>query len=302
MPLRIGAAPCSWGVEFPDDPNNPPWEQVLDEAKEVGYGGIELGPVGYMPEDSSVLGDALGSRGLELVAGVVFRPFHNPDRWDDVIDGVKRTAQSLTAHGAGRMVFIDSIAPARAPFAGRSGAAPRLQGADLRSFIERLTVASKIGHEEYGLSVSIHAHAGGYIEFEDELDAALDAIDEDLLKVCLDSGHCAYAGFDPVAAYKRLAARIDYLHFKDVDLKVRKHVVDERIGFYDACAQGVFCNLGRGCVDFEALKESIDATGFDGWATIEQDCDPAGETSPVDDARINLEFLRSVDLAAAPDV
>ena len=300
MSLRIGAAPCSWGVEFPDDPNNPPWEQVLDEAKEVGYGGIELGPIGYMPEDTSMLGDALESCGLDLVAGVVFRPFHNPNAWDEVVDGVTRTARSLSAHGAERLVFIDSIAPARAPFAGRAGDAPRLEGAAFSAFIERLRVAAKIGHEEYGLTVSLHAHAGGYIEIEDELDAVLDAIDEDLLKVCLDSGHCAFAGFDPVATYKRLASRIDYLHFKDVDLKVREYVVAESVGFYDACAQGVFCNLGRGTVDFEALKQAIDESGFDGWATIEQDCDPAGATSPVDDARINLEYLRSVDLAALP--
>lgn len=300
MSLRIGAAPCSWGVEFPDDPNNPPWEQVLDEAKEVGYRGIELGPIGYMPEDPAMLGDALESRGLDLVAGVVFRPFHNPNAWGEVVDGVTRTARSLGAHGAERLVFIDSIAPARAPFAGRAGDAPRLEGAAFSAFVERLRVAAKIGHEEYGLTVSLHAHAGGYIEFEDELDAVLDAIDEDLLKVCLDSGHCAYAGFDPVATYQRLASRIDYLHFKDVDLKVRERVVAESVGFYDACAQGVFCNLGRGSVDFEALKQAIDESGFNGWATIEQDCDPAGATSPVDDARINLEYLRSVDLAALP--
>jgi len=300
MSLRIGAAPCSWGVEFPNDPNNPPWEQVLDEAKEVGYRGIELGPIGYMPEDPTMLGDALESRGLGLVAGVVFRPFHDPSAWDEVLDGVTRTARSLSAHGTERLVFIDSIAPARAPFAGRAGDAPRLEGAAFSAFVERLRVAAKIGREEYGLTVSLHAHAGGYIEFEDELDAVLDAIDEDLLKVCLDSGHCAYAGFDPVATYKRLASRIDYLHFKDVDLKIREHVVAESVGFYDACAQGVFCNLGRGSVDFEALKQAIDESGFNGWATIEQDCDPVGVTSPVDDARINLEYLRSVDLAALP--
>ncbi len=300
MPLRIGAAPCSWGVEFAGDPRNPHWRQVLDEAAQAGYQGIELGPVGYMPEDPEVLGEALAARGLELIAGVVFRPFHDPAAWDEVLDGVTRTARSLAAHGAGLMVFIDSIAPARAPFAGRPGDAPRLRGTALDGFIERLTAAAKVGHEEYGLSVSIHAHAGGYIEFEDELNAVLDAVDESLLKICLDSGHCAYAGFDPVAAYKRLAGRVDYLHFKDVDPAVRERVVAEGIGFYDACAQGVFCKLGLGAVDFEALKQAVEESGFSGWAAIEQDCDPAGETSPLADARYNLAFLRSAGIAEPP--
>ena len=34
---------------------------------------------------------------------------------------------------------------------------------------------------------------------------------------------------------------VEYLHFKDVDPTVRARVVANRIGFYDACAQGVFC-------------------------------------------------------------
>ena len=68
MQLSIGNAPCSWGVEFAGDPRNPPWTQVLDEARAAGYNGIELGPLGYMPEDPAVLGPALQARGLTLSA------------------------------------------------------------------------------------------------------------------------------------------------------------------------------------------------------------------------------------------
>ena len=99
MVLPIGAAPCSWGVEFPDSPQNPPWRRVLDEARAVGYRGIELGPVGYMPEDPEVLSEALASRELELVGGVVFRPFHNADAWDDVLDGVVRERVPIVVEG-----------------------------------------------------------------------------------------------------------------------------------------------------------------------------------------------------------
>jgi hypothetical protein len=34
-----------------------------------------------------------------------------------------------------------------------------------------------------------------------------------------------------------------------------------------------------------------------GWATVEQDCDPRGPTSPGEDARANLVFLNQVGLA-----
>ena len=297
MAFPIGAAPCSWGVEFPDSPANPPWEQVLDETRAVGYRGIELGPIGYMPEDPGILGEALESRELELVGGVVFRPFHDPEAWDDVLDGVVRTCKSLTAHGAERIVFIDSISPVRAPYAGRLNEAPRMTGGDLACFLERLRTAAKVCAEEYGLVPSLHAHAAGFIEFEDELERVLDAIDERLMKICLDTGHSIYAGFDPVAFYRRHSERVDYLHFKDIDPAVRERAVANQVGFYDACGQGVFCNLGKGAVNFPALKRALEDAGFGGWATIEQDCDPTGDTSPVDDAQINLDYLRSIGLS-----
>ena len=51
MTIRIGNAPCSWGVEFAQDPRNPAWRQVLQDCANAGYRGIELGPIGYMPEE-----------------------------------------------------------------------------------------------------------------------------------------------------------------------------------------------------------------------------------------------------------
>ena len=70
--IQIGNAPCSWGVEFADDPRNPSWRQVLSDCAAAGYKGIELGPVGFMPEDPAILGPALAELDLQLIGG--FRP------------------------------------------------------------------------------------------------------------------------------------------------------------------------------------------------------------------------------------
>ena len=40
MTIRIGNAPCSWGVEFADDTRNPHWSRVLDECARAGFKGI----------------------------------------------------------------------------------------------------------------------------------------------------------------------------------------------------------------------------------------------------------------------
>jgi len=150
------------------------------------------------------------------------------------------------------------------------------------------------GIEDYGLTVSIHPHAAGFIDFEPEVERLLADIDPALLKVCLDTGHSHYAGFDPVAFMARHMARIAYVHFKDIDPKVKADVVAKRTGFYDACGQGIFCNLGKGITDFTAVRRLLLESGYQGWCTVEQDCDPSGPTSPVEDARANRAYLRSI--------
>jgi len=294
MTIKIGNAPCSWGVEFADDPRNPPWGRVLDECKAAGYIGIELGPIGFMPEDPAILGDALATRGLELIGGVVFRPFHDPAQWDEVLDASQRTCRALKAHGAKHLVLIDSISPRRAPTAGRPDEAEQMSPAEWKGFIDRFRTIAKLGHEEFDLTVSLHPHAAGFMDFEAEIELLLNEIDPALLKLCLDTGHSHYAGFDPVPFMKRHMPRIAYVHFKDIDPAVRTKVVVNRTGFYDACGQGIFCNLGKGMTDFKAVKNLLVQSGYQGWCTVEQDCDPAGDTSPVNDARANREYLKSI--------
>ncbi len=294
MTIRIGNAPCSWGVEFASDPRNPTWQTVLAECAEAGYKGIELGPVGYMPEDPALLGEGLAKHDLTLIGGVVFRPYHDPNAWDDVLDATHRTARALQAHGAQHMVLIDSISPRRAPTAGRAGEAEQMDRAEWMAFRDRIAESARIGTEEYGLTVGIHAHAAGFIDFEPELERLLSEVDDRILKICFDTGHHSYAGFDPVAFMRRHMDRISYMHFKDIDPAVKSRAIANRTGFYDACGQGIFCNLGKGDVDFPAVRQLLVDAGFKGWCTVEQDCDPTLDVRPMDDARANREYLESI--------
>lgn len=294
MSIRIGNAPCSWGVEFAGDPRNPDWRQVLKECAQAGYKGIELGPVGFMPEDPAVLADALAEHDLQLIGGVVFRPYHDPAAWDEVLDATHRTARALKAHGAQHMVLIDSISPRRAPTAGRASEAEQMDRAEWQSFRDRIAESARIGTEEYGLTVGIHAHAAGFMDFEPELERLLDEVDEKILKICFDTGHHSYAGFDPIAFMKRHMGRISYMHFKDIDPKVKASVIQNRTGFYDACGQGIFCRLGQGDVDFPAVRQVLLDAGFQGWCTVEQDCDPTMDVTPMEDSRANREYLESI--------
>ena len=293
MTIRIGNAPCSWGVEFANDPRNPAWREVLRQCQAAGYKGIELGPVGFMPEDPSLLRDALAEFDQELIGGVVFRPFHDADQWDDVLDGATRTIDALKAHGARHLVLIDSISPRRAPTAGRAAEAEQMADAEWVAFRDRIAHVARMGTDA-GLTVGIHAHAGGFLDFEPELERLLDEVPEDVLKICFDTGHHSYAGFDPVAFMKRWMPRISYMHFKDIDPAVKAKVVANRTDFYDACGQHIFCKLGQGDVDFPAVRQVLLEAGFEGWCTVEQDIDPTLDNAPEADARANREYLQSI--------
>ncbi|KQI72514.1 myo-inositol catabolism protein [Loktanella sp. 5RATIMAR09] len=292
--INIGNAPCSWGIEFASDPAYPTWQSVLNQCASAGYKGIELGPIGYMPEDPAILRDALDKNDLSIIGGVIFRAFHDPAKWDDVMDASVRTCKALVAHGAEHLVLIDSISRRRAPTAGRADEAEQMDKAEWSAFRDRLATIAKMGTEEYGLTVGIHAHAAGFMDFEPELERLLDEVDESILKICFDTGHHSYAGFDPVAFMKRHIDRISYMHFKDIDPVVKADVVAKRTDFYTACGQGIFCNLGQGDVDFPAVRQVLLDAGFEGWCTVEQDCDPALPGTPLEDAESNRKYLESI--------
>jgi inosose dehydratase len=152
-----------------------------------------------------------------------------------------------------------------------------------------------VAREEHGLVPVVHPHAGSYLEFADEIEAVLDAVDVGL---CLDTGHAAYAGLDPVALYRRYADRIPYLHLKDVDAAVRTKAVGSPLDFWQSISAGIFCPLGAGLVDFSALTIALSEHGFDGWATVEQDRDPGGD--PVADLVTSRTFLEGLGIADAP--
>lgn len=292
--MKLGNAPCSWGVEFEDDPRNPCWREVLDECALAGFQGIDLGPVGFFPENPSILAEALSARNLTLSSAVVFRPFHDPAAAGICRDATTRTCRSLALQGAKQVVLIDSIAAERARTIGRPHLAAQLEPDLWVGFVDRIRDSARIATEEFGLIASIHAHAGGYCDFEQEHDRLLNEIDDALLKVCIDTAHSSLAGIDPIALTLRYASRVSHIHLKDLNPLKKAEVVRNGIDFYEACADDLFCQMGEGQVNFAFFKNLLDQIGYDGWCTVEQDCAPNAAISKETMALANHRYLSSV--------
>jgi inosose dehydratase len=58
--------------------------------------------------------------------------------------------------------------------------------------------------------------------------------------------------------------------------------------------QGIFCELGRGCVDFVKVMRWLKQQLYSGYVLVEQDILP-GMGAPKDSASRNREYLRSIE-------
>jgi inosose dehydratase len=273
--LELGTGPVSFGVDFADAPGNPDWCEVLDGIAAAGYAWTELGPIGYLPERA---GPSLAERGLGLTAGFVFEPLHDAARRDGAVAVTRAVAERVAELGGRFLVVIDAVCPERARTAGRSAAARRLDpgaASALKDTVREIAAVARA----FGLRPVVHPHAGTHVEFEDEVEPLLD-----VAELCLDTGHWLYAGQDPVAAYRRWADRIPYLHLKDLDR-------DRRAGdFWTSVKAGAFRPLGQGDLDVAGLLHAL--AGFSGWAIVEQDREPGGD--PVGDLVASREYLESL--------
>jgi len=302
IPLNICNHPSSWGVDYAECPTNPPWEGVIKCIAESGYSGTELGPVGYY--DPAGLGEKLESLKLQLVAGNIFEKLHEPAEVKAILEKVHMSCKTLQKHGAKFFVIVPHVAEEKIATAGRSGDAPRLSDALWAQFMDAIKQVAEIT-KSYGIHCTLHPHAGCWIEYEDEIERAMLDLPADLVSMCLDTGHAAYAGLDAVEIYKKYAARIPYMHFKDANGPVLKKLQAEKLGFWDGIKSGIFCPLGHGVVNFPALLRAMKEKGFSGWCCVEQDADNSIEDVqarlmvPFECCKLNIKYLRSLGVTSA---
>jgi len=109
--------------------------------------------------------------------------------------------------------------------------------------------------------------------------------------LCLDTGHLAFSGMDPVAALRHYAKRLDYIHFKDIDSEVYAKVMAERIRFFDTVAKGGMCPIGVGSIDYPTIRRTRTKIAYGGYITIEQERDPRNAGSILADLARSRAYL-----------
>ncbi len=308
---RIGNAPCSWGaLEFEGLTGaaiGP--ARMLDELRDTGYTGTELGDWGFMPTVPTALRAELTSRELAMIGAFVPVALRDPDAHRAGEVAALRVARLLAAVAEDApeterpcLVLADEngTIPARTKGAGRITAGQGLSAGEWRIFAQGAERIARAVRAETGLRTVFHHQCAGFVETPDEIARFLDLTDPALINLVFDTGHYLYGAGDNdplavLAGLDRFGSRIGHVHFKDCE----PHVATEARGvgwdYFTAVRHGVFCELGRGAVPFLSVAERLRAQGYSGWIVVEQDVLP-GLGTPRESAARNRAYLAALGL------
>jgi inosose dehydratase len=261
--IKIANAPCSWGaLEFELEGKSLGHQQVLSEMVETGYAGTELGDWGFMPSNPTELKKVLDEKKLQLLGAFVPVALASLEAHAAGIELALKTAGLMFDAGYKNAFIVladeNGSIEERTKNAGRITPKMGLKEIQWKIFADGAEKVAQAVKDTYGMQTVFHHHCGGYVETPQEVAKLMELTNPEILGLCLDMGHFAFGGGNPVA-------------------------------------EGVFCELGKGNVDFNSIVKILNEKGYDGWIVVEQDVLP-GMGNPKVCAKRNREFIQSLGL------
>lgn len=273
--FKLGIHPINWvGEDVREHGDDTTFEMIVDDIAALGLTGTEMGR--KFPQDRTVLKRELDARGIQLVSQWKSVLFSDPDYRKQELEDYRRHAEFLAGFGSkvistaevGGSLHFD---PRRTP---NESIVLRLDDAGWESLAEGLNQAGEIA-ASYGMKLAYHHHGGTVVEQPDEIDRLMAMTDPSLVFLLYDTGHAYYGGADPLELLRKHYERIAYIHLKDVRLDVLEQARQARCDFVSCIRRGVFTVPGDGCIDFAPIIGELVKRGYDGWAMLEGEQDPA---------------------------
>ena len=287
--VRIGINPITWtNDDMPELGGDIPLDTCLAETKLAGYAGTEMG--GKFPRTAAALGPVLRLHGLDLVSGWFDGRLLERGvaaEWDAVLPHLAL----LRDMGCRHVVYADLSRGQHGDVHRKLSARPVLAAAEWPEYGRQVTALAE-RMAGFGVGMAFHHHMGTIVQTGAEIDALMRHTGE-AAGLLFDSGHCLFAGADPLAVLARHVGRVVHVHCKDV----RPAVLDKALGFdwsfMQAVLKGVFTVPGDGCVEFMPLLETLRGAGYGGWLVVEAEQDPR-VAHPLTYARMGFGYLAAV--------
>lgn len=286
---RVASAPISWGIcEVPGWGAMLPTDRVLGEMAGLGLTATELGAPGFLPSEPQDVTRVLGQFGMTLLGGFTPVVLHDPAEREATIASATATAKLFQQAGATK--FISAVVQ------DMDWSEPRELDASERAHMAMMFGVIDDICAEHGLEQVLHSHVQTLVETKDDINRVLDSCD---VHFCLDTGHMAIGGQDPVAFAKEAFDRVGHVHLKDVKLEMVPPVLRREVSLMSATQAGLFTPLGQGDVDIIGVVQALEAAGYRGWYVIEQDTAitsglPESGEGPIHQVTESMEYLTRV--------
>lgn len=269
MTIRLGVNPLLWtNDDLPLLGDETPLTQCLAEARQAGFAGVEMGR--KFPTTFAELGPLLANERLALASGWYSSNLLERDV-DAEIEAMQPHLALMKATGVTAMVFCETARCVHLDRAMPVSRRPRLTEADWQQLLPRLDAVAEYLASE-GVNMAFHHHMGTAIQSTADVQRLLESTG-DHVGLLLDTGHCRFAGGDPLDWLQRWGERVVHVHCKDVREAVIERSRNRDASFLDAVVDGVFTIPGDGDLDFDAVMQRLVKLGYDGWLVVEAEQD-----------------------------
>jgi inosose dehydratase len=289
MKIKLGIAPIAWSNDdMPELGGDTPIETCLEEAKEAGFTGIELG--GKFPRNPGIIKFLLEKYKLEMPGGwygSLLRERSLEEEWTSMQDHINL----LKFVKSDVFVFADVSGSIQSKGSAALSSRPKLKDSEWREYGRKISELSN-RLDDIGIPMSYHEHMGTIIQTEEDVDRFMNETNDKTF-LLFDTGHLLFAQADYERILKNYISRVNHVHCKDIRKKVMDISIKNDLSFRDSFLDGVFTVPGDGCIDYKPLLGILKKNNYNKWLVIEAEQDPK-KANPLEYAKIGNKYLMSI--------
>ena len=286
MNIKLGIAPIAWSNDdMPELGGDTPIEQCLEEAKQSGFQGIELG--GKFPRNQGITKFLLEKYKLKMPGGWYGSFLRNrsvDDEWQSMQDHIKL----LNYVKSDVFVFADVSGSIQGDESTALSLRPQLKDNEWKEYSKKLSeISSRLF--DIGLPMSYHEHMGTIIQTEEDVNRLMNETNEKTF-LLFDTGHLLFAQANYNEILEKYIERINHVHCKDIRDKVLQNSLNNNLSFRNSFLNGVFTVPGDGCIDYTPILKKLKDAKYNKWLVIEAEQDPK-KANPLEYAKIGHNYL-----------
>jgi inosose dehydratase len=289
MFIKLGIAPIAWSNDdMPELGGDTPIETCLEEAKEAGFAGIELG--GKFPRNKGIIKFLLNKYNLNMPGG-----------WYGALLNERSVEEEWSAmqEHIGLLKFVESKIFVFADVSGSiqgNGLAPLsrrplIEDSQWKNYGKKISeISNRL--DDVGIPMSYHEHMGTIIQTEDDVDRLMNETNDKTF-LLYDSGHLLFAQADYENILKKYISKINHVHCKDIRKNILENSLKKDKSFRDSFLDGVFTVPGDGYINYEPILKLLKENNYNKWLVIEAEQDPK-KANPLEYAKIGSKYLRAI--------